>query len=469
MKRKNIWIISGAVVVIALILAASIFYYNTPFNRFKRALDHGEFSQAETLYQQNIESATFLEKAQLYVETFIDELVQDYLSEELEYADVKDNINNLSFCNNNEDIQTALAHIKDIKKSRTLFASAEKAMASGNFESAINKYESVIEEDKKYYSDSKEKIAQAKESICRAAIDEATKALNNNDSIAAFSILCDVKQEYQNSDIQKLIIEVQKQAMQRVESEITSLVENSEYRQACQFFFSLPAALQSGDLESTKEKVITGLLAQVNEKKSNGDYDAAISLLLDENGELIDESFKEELANCQKSKDILLLETLKTDTYIEYDSIGKYYSIRSLKQISKINDMIGMCNVEKQSAFMGLCFMFESNDWIFADSILIDCDGLQYSFNNLETVDRTILYGTGKICEAYAIFDQYSFVDLNPVISAMAESEKVIVRFSGSRGTKDIVIPKASINKTQTVWSMYQILKRDPSLVSYLQ
>ena len=60
------------------------------------------------------------------------------------------------------------------------------------------------------------------------------------------------------------------------------------------------------------------------------------------------------------------------------------------------------------------------------------------------------------------------FDDLEPVIDSMRNANTVTIRFSGSSGTKDVVVPIEHIKQAVTIWDIYKILSEDPSLISAL-
>ena len=107
-------------------------------------------------------------------------------------------------------------------------------------------------------------------------------------------------------------------------------------------------------------------------------------------------------------------------------------------------------------------------------SVVVSCDGKQFTLSP-DVSQRMTDFSGGTYAEAYWFVhspeqaeEHGNYVDLEPIIHAMTNARKVSVRFTGD-GNADYVLPASHIKQAQTLWDIWQVLDRDPALISYLQ
>lgn len=465
-----------------LVIAALVISVNSPYGRFKQALKQQNFTTAIALYEKNSNNEYFTDKAQTYLKKYINDMTDNFSNGKMTYEDVNDAFKIISPYAEIEDAQAATKTIASVEKSREAFSAAEKNMSGEAFEEAISNYKLVVSEDKSNYTVAQNKIADAKKKLCQKAIEQADTELNANDAIAAFTTLNAVQEEYRNEEVLSLIAKVKEKATTQAEKQISSNVNAGSYKQACEIVFRLPTELASESLDTLKKQAEDGLIGQVDAKKSAGEYDAAIALLVNDNGTIIDNSLVNELNDCTKGKNIKSLQTLKQGLHVKYDSINKMYSIFAGDTISKTVNTLPQLVVGESNTMYMITLGFVANNWIFMDSILVDCDGTQYNID-VDYSNRKTHVSYGGIGEMYTVADQNSIVDgmsissgnieqsfdLSSVVTSMSNANKITIRFQGSGGKKDIIVSKQEVAQINAIWEIYQILKNDPSLIAYLK
>ena len=484
-KNKKKYIIAGCVSALVVILAIilGISYINSPIRRFSAALNSDDNMTAKALYSTNADNEKFANKAQAVVEEYIQENVNAYCGDGIQYKAAKQRISDLSWCQGIAETRTdALIKIGDVQTSRKSYEDAENALKKENFGSAISGFQKVIEDDKQNYASAQDKISETAEVWCQSAINEANTSLAKNDAVQAYIQLTDVSKEFRNDQLNNLLKDTTAKAQESVATQLQEKIGSNEYKDAFIATKSIPEELVNDKITNLKAEASNGLLEQAEQKASAGDYKAAIALLTDGENSL-DGSFERVISDYQKKQDEKTLLSLKGYFTIKYDSIDKKYNIVP-KGLSTKSIEIGYnrniepwIKVQNGSPSFMLYMGFRQDDWIFMKEIIIDCDGKQFKLD-VDYWDRITDISWGSIAEAapflhvekdilgYLSNDSRA-IDAEPIITAMKTAEKVSVRFRGD-GYKDVTIPKSQVEQLNGFWIAYNILNDNPDLISVI-
>ena len=479
--KIKIGIISCAVLI--ALCGLLVWFLSRPIAKFESALAEGDYATAEAIYKQNMEDSRFLGSSERVVDNIVNDYLDSYKNNNISSNDAISEIEKLrSYAwggSSDEEIQT----IHTIEDSRVAYQNAQEALKDGNYADTLKNLALVNSEDLENYKNAQDQIKDVSEAYCGQAIDKASETLEQGDALSAISILEDVDESYRSKELVDLLASTFSQAQVQAIAEINDLLTAKDYKAAYLYIKDLPQNILNDEIITMKEEIISNLCRLASEKSSGGDYEAAIALLTDTQGNALELSFQEALVEYQRGRDTKALQSLGGFFTVRYDSIGKKYDIVP-NGLSTTGIEIGyQRNIEpwimisdEQTSFM-LYFGFRQEDWIFMDEIIIDCDGTQFKLA-VDFTDRMTDISGGTIAEANVYIDigkefgillgrESRIVDFEPIVSAMGRANEVRIRFHGD-GYKDVSIPKSQIEQLSGFWTAYQILLDDPSLVSAL-
>lgn len=472
--KKKLKAIFPAAIIILCAVAAIIINANRPINRFDHALKAGEYGVASAIYEQNSSDEKFVAKTIEKVSSLLSPSLKKYADGGMPYEEMDALLDNTSNYKGVENRLEIVSQAKQIRASKESYEQAEANVENSAYLTALDNYAKVIEEDTENYSSAQKAIASTTELLCSDAIEQATSFMNQEDAVNAYEALSAVG-NYKNDAVAQMLTEVTEKAQEQIIGQAQELTEAGDYKGAYLLLGEQPDSLKNEKIKAIEANTLNDLLAQVDAEVANGNYDGAISLLTTKSGKGLNSDCDAKIKEIKRLENVSKLSALKSKINISYDKIGKDYSIgyKNVTTLSAKRNVIATITVDDSARYM-LTLGFSNREWIFTDKVIIDCDGKQY-IHNVDYSRRVTKVARGTIWEAVGIIDNPSakwfdnmFDDLEPVIDSMRNANTVTIRFSGSSGTKDVVVPIEHIKQAVTIWDIYKILSEDPSLISAL-
>lgn len=470
----------GLVAVLCLIVA--LVTLNSPAHKFKTALTGYDWETAAALYEENKDDAAFVEKAHAAVSEFADREASSYYDGKSDATSVKEVLVQLDdFSGDPAEIARMRQKITKVEASKEAYQSAQDLDTQRKYIEAIDTYRKVIEDDTENFTKARDAIEKAKDAYSQDILQQVDGLLSDGDAFSAYELISDISEDYGNekllSEKTTILDSAIQQACAKAEESIASHDSRAAYQMIC--CFSDDVISQSPDLTALYDKIITGLSAEAEEKKAQGDFTGAIALLTDSDGNAVDKRLSSAISQYRKLETKQVLAEAKKYLTIQYDSIDKKYNIVPKGLSIKYIDIGYNRNIEPWVAAYSdhanflLYLGFRQDDWIFMEQIIVDCDGEQYRLS-VDYWDRITDISGGTIAEIamfmhfdseYDIDDQ--LINLEPMIRSMVSADTVTIRFRGE-GYKDVTIPKEQLVQLGVFWKVYQILEKDPTLVKEL-
>lgn len=427
--------IISAVIVVLCIVAAIIINANRPINRFDHALKTGEYDTASAIYKQNSSDERFVARTIEKVSSLLSSSLRKYADGSTPYEEMNALLNNTSDYKGVENRLEIVSQVKQIQASKESYEQAETDVENKAYLTALDNYAKVIEEDTENYSSAQKAIASTTELLCSDAIEQATVFMNQEDAVNAYEALSAVG-DYKNDAVSQMLTEVTEKAQEQIIGQTQELTEAGDYKCAYLLLGEQPDSLKNETIKAIESSALENLLAQ-----------------------------------------------LKAILKVKYDSIYKVYSIRPTKWGDNVMPTVVYTLPDTPLSSGGLddvsfsmYFSFVHDSWIFMDTIFIDCDGTQFSLKVDSSKRNTDVFWWGKIYEGTL----YSHIpdsteaganghaDLGDIVKAFESSDRITVRYSGTGGYKDVTLTKNEIKNVANMWTVYQILYNDASLVNAL-
>lgn len=469
-KLNPVLLVVTLLVVMGTILAGIfIMQNNRPINQFKTALSKSDFSLATSVYEENCSKKNFLVDAQNVIEDYVEEQCVIYLNAQDIDSNIFQNIEAVSNFTESSIPTDRLQFLKEIQDSRRKYNQAIDEETNGQYIKAIELFKVISKEDKVYYTLSQEGIQRATEQLCESATKEAKSYLANNDAISAFSTLNEIENSMRTNEINEQLKEIKPMAIEQLIGNLTDYISQDDYKAAILLILNIPPELDDIQFNEIKQNATSLLLEQATAQKDSGNFNAAIQLLSDENGNAILPDVQDIFNSIIEERNIDKLKKYKKDFTVEYDEIDKVYSI-SQNSTGIKNGLDGMVHIGGNPFVVAkaISFTFKNGTSVFANKILVNCDSKQFSLYT--SYEQSYI---GIFHESYLIFDSTSnetngYANLTPIVEAMENAEKVTIRFEGTFGTEDISIPRTQIEVISELWEISDILKSDVNLGKYL-
>lgn len=433
-KKKLTAILSAAIIVLCAV-AAIIVNANRPINRFDHALKAGEYDVAAAIYTQNSSDEKFTVKSAEKVSALLSASLEKYAGGSMTYEDINTLLNKTTSYKGVENHAEIKSQVKLILTSKQAYEQASEDAEKKLYLKALDGYSAVIEEDTENYSSAQKAIASTTELLCSDAIEQATVFMNQDDAVRAYEALSAVG-DYKNDAVTQMLAEVTEKAQGQISGQAQALSDSGDYKGAYLLLSEQPDSLKNDKIKAIESSALENLLAQ-----------------------------------------------LKATLKVEYDSIYKVYSIRPTKWGDNVMPTVVYTLPDTPLSSGGLddvsfsmYFSFVHDSWIFMDTIFIDCDGTQFSLKVDSSKRNTDVFWWGKIYEGTL----YSHIpdsteaganghaDLGDIVKAFESSDRITVRYSGTGGYKDVTLTKNEIKNVANMWTVYQILYNDASLVNAL-
>lgn len=432
--KKELTAILSAAIIVLCAVAAIIVNANRPINRFNHALKAEEYDVALAIYEQNSSDEKFAAKAIEKVSSLLSSSLRKY-ADGGPYEEMNALLNNTSDYKGVENRSEIVSQVKQIRASKESYEQAEANVENKAYLKALDNYAKVIEEDTENYSSAQKAIASTTELLCSDAIEQATVFMNQDDAVRAYEALSAVG-DYKNDAVTQMLAEVTEKAQGQISGQSQALSDSGDYKGAYLLLSEQPDSLKNDKIKAIESSALENLLAQ-----------------------------------------------LKATLKVEYDSIYKVYSIRPTKWGDNVMPTVVYTLPDTPLSSGGLddvsfsmYFSFVHDSWIFMDTIFIDCDGTQFSLKVDSSKRNTDVFWWGKIYEGTL----YSHIpdsteaganghaDLGDIVKAFESSDRITVRYSGTGGYKDVTLTKNEIKNVANMWTVYQILYNDASLVNAL-
>ena len=480
--RKFLMVSIGVVVIAVLCIVAAVVNTNKPINRFKSALKHGEYEVAEALYKQNTSDSIFSQNAQDILRKLLADTEKKFAAGKISNDEAHDTLTGVSrYSEVSDEFDKTTEQIEVLEDSKESYKKAEENAENGEYLDAIKKYEAVIEDDAENYSSAQKKKESAIESLCSSAVQEANNSLAQGDAIAAYKVLYAVG-DYKDSKVTELLSNVTEEAQTQVIDEVQKLFAKEDYKDSYLSLVAQPSELKNAKIKELEENAFNSLVAQADTKAANGDYDGALTLLTQEDGNALSEECKPEIQKLQTASRTARLRKLKSNIKVDFDKFYKIYMILPNKAGDTILPLVSVTLPDtsltgvSDSVSFTMYFSFTNRDWVYMNSIIIDCDGVQFNLSVDSNNRNTAVYwgsiyeGTNYVHTPDSTENGTNrHADLKPIIEAIESADTVAIRFSGKGGYKDVILSENEKADVKNMWAIYQILHEDDSLISVLE
>lgn len=216
-KIKSKWFI---LIVILLIVSALILiicrFYNSKENKYKKYLNNYNIDGLKEVYA-SIESYDEKKKIQAIFEERLNDIVKDFVSNNLSYENAIEQINKYSDISNfSEDIKKAKEDIEKICVSKDNFALAKKNEEDNNIYEAIKYYSKVETLDSNNYKLATEYINNNKQNLKDTILMEIDEYISKNDYILAKEKLSLLEEIFDDDEtISKKALEINDKAQEQ--------------------------------------------------------------------------------------------------------------------------------------------------------------------------------------------------------------------------------------------------------------
>lgn len=434
-SKKKLTVILSAVIIVLCVVAATIINANRPINRFEHALKAGEYDVALAIYEQNNSDEKFVAKTIEKVSALLSSSLKKYADGSMSYEDMNTLLDKTGDYKDVKNHSETESQVKQIQASKEAYEQAEASVENKTYLKALENYAKVIEEDTENYSPAQKAITLTAELLCSDAIEQATDFMSQNDAVKAFEALSAVG-NYKNDAVTQMLTEVTEKAREQIVGQAKALTDSENYKEAYYLLVEQPDTLKDEKVKEIEKKALDSMLTQ-----------------------------------------------LKKTVEVNYDSIYKLYTIWPIKWGDNVVPGVmyalpdtPLLSGDLDNVSFSMHFSFINDNWIFMDTIFIDCVGTQFSLK-VDASDRMtdVLFG-GKIIEGVNYYHipnsteagANGHADLSNIVDAIESSNKITVRFSGKGGYKDIILTRDDVKDVSNIWIIYSLLYENPSLVNAL-
>lgn len=282
-KKAKTIAISILAVIVAIAVAFVMSYFNGAAAKTCRQLKKGEYSAAETMYRNNVESS-FLQRtfAKSKLTAYGEKVAQQYKDGKISYekaSDILASLKNMGF-DTMASLGDEIASEKDAEKA---FTDAEKFYKNGDIENAIKEY-SKIPEGSDNYATAQKKLVELYPQYINNVAEKANQlnmAGNCKEALSVLNLALSLMPDA-NIDLSKLesakTVALNSYKEQTL-NEITYLIGDQKFSEAIAL---ADEALKLDDNEefrnsktTAETKYVEYVTANVNEMMSQGDYISA--------------------------------------------------------------------------------------------------------------------------------------------------------------------------------------------------
>lgn len=301
------------------VVAGGIITYSvltSPSNKVERLLDDKKYDEAYEVYSSSDKTEKLVSKISESLLRNLDSIKTDFVNKKITYEDAKsqlEDIKQFNFTDIEVQLTETSVYIETMQASFDAFTKGTEALSQENYFEAIAYLQRVIAEDPDYDTAVKS-LEEAVSKYVKKALDEAEQFASKKDYTKALGALGDVMYE------------------------VKQLAKEEEYK------------LIEDKYNEYKTAFVAEVLKQVESEKENGNYDKAVSIIMEAMEIVSDESLNDALDAIEEAKPVKL-EDLKlsesanytqiTDLDVTEDVVGNAYSPNNLFQISAKADNWG--------------------------------------------------------------------------------------------------------------------------------
>ena len=140
---------------------------------------------------------------------------------------------------------------------------------------------------------------------------------------------------------------------------------------------------------------------------------------------------------------------------LQKDAIQKidfYYSKLNSDSLAS-NQILIYIGKQNKNPWLRFVIKYYGSDWLFANKFIVQADGVNYEFP-IPLSDRDVMSG-GMVSERFDITEDGLFT---PMLKAIANSKKAVIRLEGKSFYKDREITKNEKQAILDVFSGYEVL-----------
>ena len=303
MEKKRVTIIisvTAAVIVIGLIVFINI--HNSPANRFSRAVENKNYTEAWNVYREGSLDKEYA--IQLILER-IEEIENQFNAGEIDLEEARNQLyqpNSQELSETESRINDSLEYLDLLADSKVKFEEAETYYVDEDYVRAISLYEQVSESDSNY-ADAQEHLSDAKTKLHDKALDEANiyiKAGMFSDAIELLTPICQIMPD--DSELNALLTNTMKEQkdflVSKALSEAEKYAEQENYTEALKILqvYTLPqddARIKAAIAKYTQalhEQTVDNLLTQISSLNKDKDYKGVIMLIREQPDDIKNDS-----------------------------------------------------------------------------------------------------------------------------------------------------------------------------------
>jgi tetratricopeptide (TPR) repeat protein len=191
-NNKKYLVISGAIAIVIVLIAISMFSFNNPVSAFKKNITNNQPEEATKIYNEEIKGdGDREEKVLSFLEDEIVEIQKSYSDEKIDYTAAKARLDTIRSTQLVEShVESALKEMDNLYNSRLAFKKANEYLKNKDLLNALKEYQKVSKEDKNYYH-AQEQIVKNKKEVKKLVLKNVEEYAKNQEYGKAVRILAD--------------------------------------------------------------------------------------------------------------------------------------------------------------------------------------------------------------------------------------------------------------------------------------
>jgi Family of unknown function (DUF5780)/zinc-ribbon domain len=191
-NNKKYLVISGAIAIVFVLIAISMFSFNNPVSAFKKNITNNQPEEATKIYNEEIKGdGDREEKVLSFLEDEIVEIQKSYSDEKIDYTAAKARLDTIRSTQLVEShVESALKEMDNLYNSRLAFKKADEYLKNKDLLNALKEYQKVSKEDKNY-DHAQEQIVKNKKEVKKLVLKNVEEYAKNQEYGKAVRILAD--------------------------------------------------------------------------------------------------------------------------------------------------------------------------------------------------------------------------------------------------------------------------------------
>lgn len=466
------WIVIGVGVLVALgiiggVIGGIVSYNQQPMVQFAKQMEAYGCEGAVQVYLENRHDEEFTLEAMVVLLDCEDDIVQKYVSKEITLADATAQ---LTVLDGALDCSESMDSCSALEASRLAFAEGQSAVDAKDYEAAFAAFEQVIEEDTENFNAIPQIKSDVCDAVCQEAMEIADEKMAEQDYEGAYEILKAVDSQYVTESLTEKIQELYIEADTVLIKQLTNLIEGEAYFEAYAYLNSWSTAFISEQakllVDETKPLYSNKAFTEASDLAKNQDYEGAITLLDDYNSQWEISGAQEIIEDYQIMLDKAIILSVKSQVKVLFQTNPHTFTVYTVGSTSISQEQSAYAFVGGFEDFYGFNLVLGciNDNWLLIDSLTIDCDGTQYTYDvDVASNSRDILTSNTfvEIIKLPDVVQSEDYYDLSNLINAMSSAQTVTVYFSGSGGEQSLIVSPNHISEITVMWDIFQAIQRD--------